>query len=158
MNEVLNDGGCGMTARQLSFRWVVPVCLLASVVSGFKIAGGPSARAQEPERGGTKAAGDNQMFEEVRCLVRELESQAESQRTQLKKTEESLLRAKALLRNLAKTDDPRLADLRKQEEGLSRHLSEISRRVRDPDTDPSAVHTKRRLERIRAEILKIESR
>jgi septal ring factor EnvC (AmiA/AmiB activator) len=147
-----------MTARQLSLRWVVPVCLLALVVSRFETAGGPPARAQEPERSVTKAAGDDQTFEEVRHLVKDLETQAESQRTQLKKTEESLKLARALLSSLVKSDDPRLSDLRKQEERASRRLTEIRQVVKRPSADPTAVAAKLRLEQIRAEIRKIESR
>jgi hypothetical protein len=122
------------------------------------IAGGLRAPAQEPARAEANPAGDAGTAEEVRRLVKDLESRLASEQAQVRKTEESLARVTLRLARLVKPDDPRVADLQEKEAVLTNRLKSIERLVRNRTKDQSWVNTYLEREGYRAEIRKLVSR
>src|SRR5260370_5314721 len=86
-----------MKVQYVSILLVAFLFLLAVTGTLAAISIGRPARAQAQELAGDKDSVNALTIEEVRALVRELESQAEAQRIQVLKTEASLKRAQTLL-------------------------------------------------------------
>lgn len=97
---------------------------------------------------------------EVRILVKQLEAQVASQRAALTQSEANLDQAKALLKALegVDPDQKKLAELREDERRMARKLEEIGKQVRRANEDPAYITSKAKLESVREQIRKLESK
>jgi hypothetical protein len=105
------------SATQIRKRFIPPAAACSIVLGCILVAAAANSgagRASAPYGQTSKSepkAASNQTSgtEETRTLIRELESQAEVQRDQLQKTETSLRRARAILTDLERAQQPRNA-------------------------------------------------
>lgn len=89
-----------MATRSVPTQCAVMMAALALTGNGIGLSGGRPAHAQGAAPSGEGSEGPARTIEEVRGLVAELEAQAERQRSQLRMSEASLRRARALLDEL----------------------------------------------------------
>jgi hypothetical protein len=135
-------------------QWLA-LCLMAALLST-----GAFTAAQKPAPAKPQVPG----ISEARVLVKQLESQVESQRANLRQTEANLEQARALLRVLEgkrtedeRADDFRVSDLKKRARDLERKIAEARRILSSPD-NPILKRLARELADVQEELIKLQAK